>query len=387
MDKITVVHGFQQYLDYTENWAYKLIKNIPDTKTIIIAKEFLRYNFYTPEFEYIEFPVKRINTKNKKLWIKVFNRFVYYLLKTYPRYVRNLLSDKKIDILHSHFAYAGYDYIKLAKMLKAKHVVSFYGLDYEFLPYSWPEWNKKYFELFKEADAFICEGRHGAQILRQKGCPPEKIHIVKLGVEIDKIPFYQRKKEKNQLKLVQVASFREKKGQIYTVKAFHKALENCPNISLTFVGTGKTRKEVEELVEKLKIKDKVKFIDVIDYTQLYEFLKDFHVFIQPSVYTEDRDCEGGAPIALLDAQATGMPVISTFHCDIPEEVIHGKTGFLSPEKDIDKLAKNIEFFCKMDNDMYRLFVENARKHIQQEYDIKKNAKKLQELYRELLKNG
>lgn len=386
MEKLTVIHSFHQYLDYTENWAYKLIRNIPEVNTIIISKEFLRYNFYTPEFEYIEFPVKRINTKNKKFWIKVFNRLVYYLLKLYPRYVKSLLSDKKIDILHSHFAYTGYEYIKLAKKLKAKHVVSFYGLDYEFLPYNWPEWNKKYFILFKEADAFICEGKHGAKVLKQKGCPPEKIHVIKLGVEVDKIPFYKRKKEKNTLKLVQVASFREKKGQIYTIKAFCKALKNCPNMSLTFVGTGKTRKNVEELVEKLKIKDKVKFIDVIDYTELYEFLKDFHVFIQPSTYTEDRDCEGGAPIALLDAQATGMPVIATNHCDIPEEVIHGKTGFLAPEKDIENLAKGIEFFYKMDNDMYNLFSENARKFVEQEYDIRKNAQKLRKLYEDLLKN-
>ncbi len=387
MDNLNVLQGFTQYLDYTENWAYKLIKNIPDVNNTIISKEYLRYNFYDPHFTYIEFPVKRININTDKLWIKVFNRTVYYMLKLYPMFVRSMIGGKKFDILHSHFAFAGYDYRKLAKKLGVKHIVSFYGLDYEFLPHNWPEWKKRYFTLFKEADLFICEGKYGTYILKEQGCPPEKIVVNRLGVEVEKIPFYVRKKEKYSLKLVQVASFRKKKGQKYTVWAFYKALEECPNMHLTFVGTGKERSEVEGLVKKLNIQDKVTFIDVIDYTELYEFLKNYDVFIHPSIYTEDRDCEGGAPIVLLDAQATGMPVISTLHCDIPDEVIHGKTGLLSPEKDIESLAKNIKIFYKMDNDMYTIFALNARKHVEQEYDIKKNAKSLYEIYKDILKYG
>jgi colanic acid/amylovoran biosynthesis glycosyltransferase len=386
MEKITVLQAFHQYLDYTENWAYKLIKNIPNTKNIIISKEFLKFNFYTPEFEYIEFPVKRIDIENKTFPIKVFNRLVLYLLKLYPKYVKYLLNGKKIDILHSHFAYTGYEYLSLAKSMKLKHVVSFYGLDYEYLPYNWKEWNKRYLKLFKEADLFICEGKHGAKILKEKGCPSGKIVINRLGVEVENIPFYKRNKEKNSLKLVQIASFREKKGHIYTVQAFHKALQNCPNMHLTFVGKGPLREKVEGLVKKLHIENKVKFIDVIDYTELYTFLKNFDVFIHPSCYSDDRDCEGGAPIVLLDAQATGMPVISTNHCDIPEEVLHGKTGLLSKEKDIENLAKSIEIFYKMDKDMYMIFSENARKHVERMYDIRKNAENLYLLYRDLVKN-
>ncbi len=387
MEKITALQGFFQYLDYTENWAFKLIRNIPKTQNIIIAKEFLRYNFYPVDFTYIEFPVKRIDIENKNFLIKVYNRLVYYLLRLYPSYVKYLLNGKKVDIIHSHFAYAGYDYLSLAKKLNIPHVVSFYGLDYEFLPYNWREWDKRYKKLFKTADLFICEGKHGTKILKEKGCPPEKIVVNKLGVEVDSIPFYKRDKKKNSLKLVQIASFREKKGHIYTVKAFHRALQNCPNMTLTLVGTGSTRERVKGLVKKLHIENKVKFIDIIDYTKLYEFLKNFDVFIHPSCYAENRDCEGGAPIVLLDAQATGMPVISTHHCDIPDEVIHGKTGFLSDEKDIESIAKNIEIFYKMDKDMYLLFSYNARKHVEKEYDIRKNAEKLYLLYKDLIKHG
>ncbi len=62
----------------------------------------------------------------------------------------------------------------------------------------------------------------------------------------------------------------------------------------------------------------------------------------PVATLKDMDCEGGAPVVLLDAQATGMPVISTTHCDIPDEVVHGETGLLSPEKDVGALAELIK---------------------------------------------
>ncbi len=387
-EKMNVVQAFHQYLDYTENWAYKLIKNIPDIQNFIIAKEYLRFNFYDPNFKFVEFPLKKADIFGKKtMGIRIFNRIVHTVLGFYPFYVQKVLKDIKIDILHSHFAYTGWDYRKLAKRIKAKHVISFYGLDYEQLPYREKKWKERYKKLFEEADLFICEGSHGAKILKKYGCPEEKIVVNRLGVEVENIPFYMRDKKENSLKLVQIANFREKKGHIYTVKAFARALRRCPDMSLTLVGVGEKKKEVERLVKGFGIKEKVHFIDVIDYTQIYNFLKDFDVFIHPSCYSKDMDCEGGAPIVLLDAQATGMPVISTNHCDIPDEVKHGETGFLSGEKDVESLSEFIEIFYRMGKEEYLKMGEMARKHVEENFDIKKNAKKLYDIYKELIKNG
>ena len=137
------------------------------------------------------------------------------------------------------------------------------------------------------------------------------------------------------MKLVQIASFTEKKGHIYTVKAFAKALNTCPNLALTLVGDDRepiVKKQILDYIQKKHLEKKIKILDFVDFSRLYEFLKDFQVFIHPSCYAKDKDCEGGAPIILLDAQATGMPVISTTHCDIPSEVIHNKTGLAKPRK-------------------------------------------------------
>ncbi len=86
---------------------------------------------------------------------------------------------------------------------------------------------------------------------------------------------------------------------------------------------------------------------------------------------------------LLDAQATGMPVISTTHCDIPDEVRHNETGLLSPEKDIEALAQSIKRFYEMDDIQYHKFSQAARKHMELHYDVVNNSKELAAVYRKL----
>ena len=96
------------------------------------------------------------------------------------------------------------------------------------------------------------------------------------------------------------------------------------------------------------------------------------------------DCEGGAPIVLLDAQATGLPIISTKHCDIPDEVSHKKSGFLADEKNNEQLSKYIKKFYRMSSLEYIAFSKNARNHIEKNYDISNNRKIFDSLYGKLL---
>ncbi len=219
------------------------------------------------------------------------------------------------------------------------------------------------------------------------GCPPRKIKTARLGVEIEKVLFTQRLKPANKLKLLQIATLAEKKGHVFTVQSFARALGECPNMSLTLVGRDQKgiALQLRQLLAGSAAEKKVSFMDEMDFSRLYDFMKDYHVFIQPSCYTAERDCEGGAPVELLDAQATGMPVISTAHCDIPAEVLHEKTGLLTPEKDIAALAESIRRFYRMGADEYLAFSQAARRHVESRYNILNNARAIREIYQLVLK--
>jgi colanic acid/amylovoran biosynthesis glycosyltransferase len=81
-----------------------------------------------------------------------------------------------------------------------------------------------------------------------------------------------------------------------------------------------------------------------------------------------------------------MPVISTTHCDIPDEVEDGRTGLLAPERDVGRLAGLIERFYWMGDEEYQSFCEAAREHVEREYDIRTNAGRLREVYRDAVEH-
>ncbi|MGR3293018.1 MAG: glycosyltransferase, partial [Candidatus Scalindua sp.] len=104
-----------------------------------------------------------------------------------------------------------------------------------------------------------------------------------------------------------------------------------------------------------------------------------HIFLSPSVTAADGDTEGGSPVGITEAQATGMPVVATYHADIPEVVLDGKTGYLSPERDVEALAQNLEKLVS-NSERWGEFGYNARRHIEEEYNVRTQIRKLEDIY-------
>ncbi|MGM0582183.1 MAG: glycosyltransferase [Bacteroidota bacterium] len=396
--KIKVLHVFNSYIPNSQNWIINLMNSIPDVEIYIYAKAYEKNNFYNSNWVYFDTTeaiiIKYLKSVLEKanIFLRSFVMLVLkFLYEQQRQKLRQFISREKIVIVHSHFGNFSCSISKMISGFNIKHIVSFYGHDYESVPFHKPQYLKLYKKLFLNADKFICEGSHGANILIKMGCPPDKISIVHLGIDSSKFENINNNlKPEKTLKLIQIANITEKKGHIYTVKAFIQALNKCPNMHLTIVGDVKHKREENLLIEiKNVIKnsgymDKIHIVKSIDYNQLHGYLENFDVFIHPSTYAKDKDCEGGAPVVLLDAQVCGLPIISTTHCDIPEEVIHKKTGYLSKEKDIKSISESIIGFYNMNNSEFQVFRENAFRHVRNNYDINDSGKKLYRNYSELV---
>lgn len=384
---MNVLHCFHSYLKTTENWAFSLIRNLPDTKCFIASKHFEKCNFYDSAFTYLEFPLRKITPQSGGWLEKRYNRFAHKMIRRfYPAFLGHYASEA--ELIHSHFSFVGWDYRKLALKMNVPHIISFYGFDYEWMPHNEPKWLDRYRLLFEQADLFLCEGEHGARILEKSGCPTHKIEVCRLGVECAQIPCFDRQKVAGELHLLQIASLTEKKGHRYTVEAFVTALEKCPEMTLTIIG-GDSEGIKARLLQQIPpdlLGTRIFFIDRIDFSQLHNFMKNYHLFIHPSCYSEGRDCEGGAPVVLLDAQATGMPVVATTHCDIPSVVCDGFSGLLAAEKDTTALVNFINRFYAMGQDEYSRFSASARLHVEQHYDVRKNAVELKRIYQRAIAN-
>ena len=296
--------------------------------------------------------------------------------------------------MHCHFGNFGFHALPLKKHLKIPMVTMFYGFDASRLPKIKPIWTERYLELFGKGDLFLVEGNHMKATLMKLGCAAEKIRIFHLGVDIERIPYKPRRLyEDRTLRLLAAGSFREKKGLPYAVEAFALARKDYPRMTLTIIGDAsgargeeeeREKRKILESVTRNKLQNCVTFLGYQPHNRFIEALYRHHLFISPSVTATDGDTEGGSPVAITEASASGVPIISTWHCDIPEVVIHKKSGLLVKERDVDSLHKAILHFIE-DHEYIEQYGSTGRAHIEAEYSLDVQMLKLAKIYKNMKK--
>lgn len=373
-----ILHLFPEYLPGTMVWAHTLLRQIPQTTTHIAALQYLPNDFPSSGFIFWPNPTDKVPRRLRPLAHRWFR-----ITKTYDRALTRYIQDARIELLHLHFGPTGADYAQLGERCGIPVVVSFYGFDYQRILLQKPIYHQRYQRMFQLADAITGEGPHACQTLANLGCPLSKIHLLPLGVETSSIPFVERTKQPY-LRLVQIAAIAPYKGQLTALEAYRAARCYDPNIRLDFYGPERDpayARRLRKRIAALQLQSVVSVYPALPATQLHQTLLHYHAFIHPSQHTPSGDQEGGAPVVLLDAMATGLPIITTSHCDIPFIVTAYKNGIVCPEGDIPCLQRAIICFAKMSKSRYTSFARAARKKVVQSHTAQQSRKLLSELYK------
>jgi colanic acid/amylovoran biosynthesis glycosyltransferase len=290
-------------------------------------------------------------------------------------------------VLHSHFGNKGWEDAILAQSAGLKHVVTFYGADLSLLPRREPKWYQRYEELFRQVDLILCEGPFMAKAVINLGCPENKVRVHHLGVDLKKFPFQPLVwQQQEPLKVLISASFREKKGIPFALAALGELQEEVElEISIIGGAAGEEASRLEEqkilqVIEDYKLHSQVRFMGFQPYDKLIEQMYENHIFLSPSVVASDGNTEGGAPVSLIEAAAAGMVIVSTTHCDIPEVILHGETGLLAPERNVDELVNHLRWLLKNPNS-WQALRESGRKRVEQEFNAFVQAERLATLYK------
>jgi len=286
-------------------------------------------------------------------------------------------------VLHAHFGEWAYALLPLAQALEAKLVASFYGYDAGSLPRR-PGWSARLIRLFTIAEAVVAEGPAMSGRLVSLGCPPQKIAIVPLGINLDDWPQRQRQlSEGRPARLLVVASLREKKGVDDALRLFARARRWLPQGSmLTVVGDGPLRTRLRRLASDLGVSEAVRWTGYLPSDEVRRLLYEADVLVQPSVTASDGDTEGGAPVILLQAAAAGLPVVATRHADIPHVVADGVTGCLAAERDIPGLEEALRRVLQD----YEAISTASRARAMAEFSIAQTRERLRRLYESLIHN-
>lgn len=242
---------------------------------------------------------------------------------------------KHADVVLAEYGTTGVLCYKAAKMAKVPLVTHFHGFDascYDILE----QYQKEYGELFRHSSAIVSVSKKMVEDLIQLGAPENKIYLNPCGVDTN--IFSGTNVVKNDPILVSVGRFVEKKAPYLTILAFRKALENMPEAKLMMLGGGPLEGICIDLAFALGISSSVDFLGECPHKEVREVLRTARAFVQHSIKALDGDCEG-TPVGVLEAQAMGIPVVATRHAGIADVILHGETGFLVKEKDVNSMAR------------------------------------------------
>jgi len=210
---------------------------------------------------------------------------------------------------------------------------------------------------------------------------PEKIIHIPNGVDTNKFNIYRkeftRKKfgfKKEDFIIGIVARLDPIKNHKTLFFAFKEIVKNYPQVKLIIVGDGPLREELKEKSYQLGIKNKVIFMGERD--NVSEILKTFDIFVLPSL-------NEGMSNTILEAMATGIPVIASNVGGNPELVIDGRTGFLFSPNDVESLVQKIKTYI-LHPELKQKHGYNARKRVEEKFSLDQMVRRYEELYVELV---
>jgi len=213
------------------------------------------------------------------------------------------------------------------------------------------------------------------------GCPERKLRIQRTGIPVDQYPCRLRQKPaEGRWELLQACRLVEKKGLARTVHAFAGFKARWPVARLTVAGDGPLRSALEALTEELGLVASVRFTGFLNPGQLSRLYEESHIFLHPSETSPDGNREG-IPNSLLEAMATGLPVIATRHGGIPEAIESGISGLLVREGATNELLGAL-LRLSADDDLRNTLGRNAAQVVRTRFDLEHQVSQLENLYLE-----
>ncbi|HBJ0689518.1 TPA: colanic acid biosynthesis glycosyltransferase WcaL [Escherichia coli] len=272
------------------------------------------------------------------------------------------------DVFIAHFGPAGVTAAKLRELgvIRGKIATIFHGIDIssrEVLNHYTPE----YQQLFRRGDLMLPISDLWAGRLQKMGCPREKIAVSRMGVDMTRFSPRPVKAPATPLEIISVARLTEKKGLHVAIEACRQLKEQGVAFRYRILGIGPWERRLRTLIEQYQLEDVVEMPGFKPSHEVKEMLDDADVFLLPSVTGADGDMEG-IPVALMEAMAVGIPVVSTLHSGIPELVEADKSGWLVPENDARALAQRLAAFSQLDTDELAPVVKRAREKVEHDFN-------------------
>jgi glycosyltransferase involved in cell wall biosynthesis len=192
--------------------------------------------------------------------------------------------------------------------------------------------------MFRNAAAIVAVSQSMRSGLIALGARAAKVHYNPCGVDCRQ--FGGARPAEAPPVFVAVGRFVEKKAPELTIRAFAEAVRSHPAARLHMIGDGPLQDDCRRLAAELGVDGAVTFLGTQPPAVVQEEMRKARAFVQHSIEAANGDREG-TPVGILEAGASGLPVVATLHGGIPDVVVSGETGFLVAEKDVASMARHM----------------------------------------------
>ena len=297
--------------------------------------------------------------------------------KVAAAYFVALLRRLKRQHVHTHFS-------KLAG-----HVAELAGLSASYTAHCFEpeamgeEGRAKYSEDLARVPLVIATSRYGQKGIQGLARPEDrhKVKLVRTGIDLR--AFDVAFEAEPRYDVLCVAGFSAFKGIEYLIRATAILKVGRPGIKVVSVGgpvahRPESETRLREEQRRCGVEDSFVFMGPRDSDTVRALLRQVKVFALPSI-VDDEGHMDGLPIALLEAAACGLPMVSTAVAGIPDIVIDGVTGIVVPERDPQALAEAIERLLA-DDGLCRRMGQAARRLVEEEFSREVSGRQMLEAF-------
>lgn len=285
----------------------------------------------------------------------------------------------RVTIAFAEYGPTAVHCIKACRSLKIPLIVHFHGYDASNKEIV-KQYEERYRDVFTYASYIIVVSKQMKTVLLNLGAPAEKLIYNPCGPAN---AFFQIKPVMTQKKFFSVGRFVEKKAPYLTILAFKELLKEHPDATLHLGGDGPLLNVCMDMVKALGLQKSIYFTGVLNSSGVQKNMSDSLAYVQHSITAMHGDSEG-APVAIMEAGASGLPVVSTRHAGIPDIVIDGITGFLVEERDIKGMASQMSKLAG-DFNLARTMGCAAKNRIKEYFSLDHHIDILNELIAQTLK--
>lgn len=325
--------------------------------------------------------------EGKGILAKMYNKWVFKFLKkfqftkfTFAQWcIYRSLKHNNIQVVLANYGTTAHAIVEICQAAKVPLVTHFHGYDMSV--------NKVitdcnyYQKVIFYSSKLIAVSTVMKNKLLQLGAPASKVVYNVYGPH--QSFFDLQVKNENSKLFLSIGRFVYKKAPFNLILSMVDVAKKHPTAQLIMVGDGELKEVCENLIKHFNLQNNIQIFGVANREQIMELMEKSVAFIQHSVTAFNGDQEG-TPVAILEASAAGLPVISTYHAGIPDVIVPNQTGWLVPEHDVHGMA-NAMISCLDDPESARIIGKNAKQRIHENFSFNQHIQNLQNVLEESIK--